>query len=181
MFYLDWSDMQTPAVLPCGAQWVQNAGEATSKGAELELVALAGENLELTLNGAWTKALLDEDVILLGGRKGDRLPGVPEYTLGGSLTWFFGIRGDVDASLRIDFQRVGSSPNGYSYWYVPSRIPSYSLVNLRLGLSKGRWMTTFFLDNLFDERAVITVHDFPEQWVTTSRPFTVGISMRFTY
>ena len=181
LFYLDWSEMQTPAVLPCGAQWVQNAGEATSRGAEVELVALLNRNIEFTLNGAWTRARLEENVILMGGRKGDRVPGVPEYVMGGALTWFFEVQNDVDASFRVDYRYVGSSPNGYSYWFVPSEIPSYSLVDLRLGLAKGRWMTTLFIENLFDERAITTVHDMPERWVTTARPFTVGVSVRFAY
>ena len=181
IFYLDWSDMQTPAALPCGAQWVQNVGEATSKGAEFELVAYPGKNLELRLNGAWTDARLDQDVIFLGGREGDRIPGVPEYAFGGALTWFFDGFQDTDGSIRVDYQFVGSSPNGFAYTPLRSEIPSYSLVNLRLGMSKGRWRTVLFLDNLFDERAIITVHNLPEHWVVTARPFTVGISLRVAY
>jgi len=38
-----------------------------------------------------------------------------------------------------------------------------------------------YLDNLFDKRAIITAHDVPEHWVVTARPFTVGVSVRFTY
>ncbi|MGD8682272.1 MAG: TonB-dependent receptor [Lysobacterales bacterium] len=181
IFYMDWSDMQTPAALPCGAQWVQNVGEATSKGAEFELVAWPGRNLELRLNGAWTDARLDEDVVFMGGREGDRVPGVPEYAFGGSLAWFFNAFQNTGGSIRIDYQYVGSSPNGYSYAYTPSEIPSYALVNLRLGIGKGRWQATLFLDNLFDERAIITVHDFPEHWVVAARPFTTGISVRYNF
>jgi outer membrane receptor protein involved in Fe transport len=83
--------------------------------------------------------------------------------------------------MRVDYQYVGSSPNGFAYTPIRSEIPSYSLVNLRLGIGKGRWQATLFLDNLFDERAIITVHDIPEHWVTTARPFTVGLSIRFSY
>jgi len=180
-FYQDWSDMQTPATLPCGAQWVQNAGKATSKGAEVELVAWPARDVEIRLNGAWTDARLDEDVILLGGREGDRIPGVPEYAFGGSLTWFFNAFLDTNGSIRVDYQYVGSSPNGYSFFISPNEIPSYSLVNLRLGLGKDRWNLALYLDNLFDERAIITVHDVPEHWVVTARPFTVGISVRFVF
>ena len=181
LFYLDWTDMQTPAALPCGAQWVQNAGEATSKGAEIELVAWPARDIELRLNGAWTDARLDEDVILLGAQKGDRVPGVPRYAFGGSLTWFFDAFGGLDGSVRADYQYVGSSPNGYTYFFTPSEIPSYSLVNLRLGLGKGRWNLALYCDNLFNERVIVTVHDVPEHWVVTARPFTVGISVRFVY
>jgi outer membrane receptor protein involved in Fe transport len=173
--------MQTPATLPCGAQWVQNAGEATSKGAEIELVAWPARDLELRLNGAWTDARLDENVILLGGREGDRIPGVPEYAFGGSLTWFFNAFLDTNGSIRVDYQYVGSSPTGYSFFISPGEIPSYSLTNLRLGLGKDRWNLTLYCDNLFDERAIITVHDVPEHWVVTARPFTVGISVRVAY
>ena len=181
IFYLDWSDMQTPATLPCSAQWVQNVGNATSKGAEFELLAYPRRNLELRLNASWTDARLDEDVFFLGGRDGDRIPGVPEYAFGGALTWFFDAFLDADGSIRVDYQYVGSSPNGFAYTRIRSEIPSYSLVNLRLGIGKGRWQATLFLDNLFDERAIITVHDLPEHWVVTARPLTVGVSVHVTY
>lgn len=182
VYYLDWTDMQTAAVLPaCGANWVQNAGEATNKGAEIELVAYPSRNLILRLNGAWTDARLNEDIILLGARDGDRIPGVPEFAFGGSLTWFFDAPFETTGTARVDYQYVGSSPNAYTYFSTPSEIPSYSLVNVRLGFVKGRWQVTLFAENLLDERAIITVHDGPERWVTTARPFTFGISLRFMY
>jgi outer membrane receptor protein involved in Fe transport len=180
-YYMDWTDMQTLAGLPCGAQWVQNAGEATSKGAEVEFIANPTENLQLTLNGAWNDARLDEEVFLLGGREDDRVPGVPEFAFGGALSWSFDAFAAINGRLRVEYQYVGSSPNGWSLFQVPSEIPSYSLVDLRLGLGKDRWRATLFIDNLFDKRAIITLHDFPEHGVTTARPFTVGISARFTF
>jgi outer membrane receptor protein involved in Fe transport len=184
VFYIDWSDMQTPAGLFCGANWVQNAGEATSKGAELELVAYPGRNLELTLNGTWTDARLDEDVPLMNGREGDRVPGVPEYAFGGSLSWFFDVSDGLDGSIRVDYQYVGSSPDGYSYWpwNQPGKILSYSLVNLHLSLGKGRWRVVLYARNLFDERAIITMHDDAAgPYVTTARPFTAGIRASLVY
>jgi outer membrane receptor protein involved in Fe transport len=180
-YYMNWTDMQTLAGVPCGAQWVENAGEATSKGMEVEFIAYPTENLQLTLNGAWTDARLDENVFLLGGREGDRVPGVPEFAVGGALTWSIDAFAAMNGRLRVEYQYVGSSPNGWSLFQVPSDIPSYSLVNLRLGLGKDRWHATLFIENLFDERAIITLHDFLEHWVTTARPFTVGISARFTF
>ena len=58
----------------------------------------------MRLPGAWTDARLDVDVILLGGREGDRVSGVPEYAFCGSLTWFLKAFQNVDYSIRVDCQ-----------------------------------------------------------------------------
>jgi outer membrane receptor protein involved in Fe transport len=181
-FLIDWSEMQTPAGLPCGANWVQNAGAATSKGVEVELVAYPRRDLEFRLNWAWTDARLDEDVPLMGGRDGDRVPGVPEHVVGGSASWFYQVFDDAEGSIRLEYQYVDGSPNAYSYWFDPGETPSHSLANLRLGLRKGRWQTSLSIENMLNERAVITVHDnIGWRYVTTARPLTVGISTRYSF
>jgi outer membrane receptor protein involved in Fe transport len=179
-YYIDWTDIPTSVVLPCGASWLWNAGSAVSKGIEVELAAYPLNNLELTINGAYTNARLAEDVPNVGGFDGDPLPGVPEHAFGGSVSWFFPWFEGVTSSLRAEYQYVGSSWNAFG----PSRIetPSHSLTNLRLALHRNRWETTLFVNNLFASRAIITAHDSPAgRYVTTARPFTVGISARWTY
>jgi len=180
VYYIDWTDIQTRAVTRHCGGWLENAGAATSKGIEIELAAYPAPNLELTLNGAYTNAKLSEDAPNLGGQAGNELPGVPEFAFGGAVMWFFRSFEGVTSSLRADYQYVGDSFNAFGFYRRET--PSHSLTNLHLSFSRNRWDTSLFINNLFDNRAIVTVHDnFGGQYVTTARPFTVGVSVRFTH
>jgi len=180
LYYNDWSNTQTPAGLPCGANWIENAGSATTRGVEIELAVYLENNLELTLNGAFTDARLNEDVPGLLAKEGDELPGVPQYAFGGSITWLFRYADDITCVLRADYQYVGESYNGFDFYRLTT--PSHSLTNLRASLRKNRWEGTVFINNVLGTRAVITVHDGPGgQYITTARPFTVGVSLKYAY
>jgi len=181
VYYIDWTDMQTQKQLQCGINFMENVGKAVSKGIEIELAAYPARNLELTLNGNYSDAKLSEDVPNLGGASGDDLPGVPDYTFGGSITWFFKSFEGVTSSVRADYQYVGESYNDINP-AIRQEIPSYSLTNLRLNFRRNRWETSLYVNNLFDNWAVVTVHNnLSGQYVTTAQPFTVGVSARFIY
>jgi len=180
IYHIDWTEIQTPVALACGASWLRNAGAAISKGVEIELAAYPVHNLELTLNRAYTDARLSEEVPGLEGTDGYELPGVPEYTFGGAVMWFFKSFEGVTSSVRADYQYVGESYNAIGIYR--SETPSHSLTNLRLTFSRNRWDAALFINNLFGERAIVTAHENPAgRYVTTARPFTLGVSARFTY
>jgi outer membrane receptor protein involved in Fe transport len=181
IYYMDWSDIQTMYFMECGAAFYWNAGKATSKGAEFELAAYPVSNLELTFNGSYTNATLGEDAPNYDALKGTKLPGVPERTLGGSLSWFFDAFENATTWLRLDYQYVGSSWNAISQSYR-TKVPSYSLTHFRMGYNRGQWEASLFVNNLFDERAIINIYDnFAGQYVTTARPRTFGGSLRFNF
>jgi iron complex outermembrane receptor protein len=64
-------------------------------------------------------------------------------------------------------------------------LPSYSLVNLRTGLTRASWEVAVFLNNLTDERALLALDR--ERGLRarvgylTNQPRTFGVTLRFNY
>jgi iron complex outermembrane receptor protein len=64
-------------------------------------------------------------------------------------------------------------------------MPAYDIVNLRLGVLKGRWDTALFVNNLTDEKAFLALDR--ERGLRarigylTNQPRTYGISTRVNF
>ena len=65
------------------------------------------------------------------------------------------------------------------------KMPAYDIVNLRIGVLRGRWDTAFFVNNVTDERALLSLDR--ERGLRarigyfTNPPRTFGISTRATF
>lgn len=176
-YHIDWSDMQTTKYLDCGVFFVQNAGDATSDGMELEMAASLSDQLLLDLTAQYGKAKLAEDVPSLGASAGDRIPGVPRFTGSMGLRYDFEAFGHA-AFVRADYQHVGKS---YSDFNPATRheLPAYDLANLRVGLDSERWLVTLFAHNLFDEQGLTGLEDSNIRYVVmTTTPREIGVSVR---
>jgi iron complex outermembrane recepter protein len=98
-FFMDWEDIQLAVTFPNGLGGLANAGTAESKGVEGSMTWLAGDNLTLGMNAAYTDGKLTSDTDT-GGQDGDRLPRTPEWSgalsadyvleSGNDLSWRFG-------------------------------------------------------------------------------------------
>ena len=131
-YHIDWSDMQTTRYLDCGAAFVQNAGDATSDGVELELAASLSDRLTVDMTAQYGKAELVDDIPDLGASAGDRIPGVPQFTGSVGLRYDFSAFGRA-AFIRADYQHVGKSYSDFNP-EVRHELSAYDVVNLRTGL-----------------------------------------------
>ena len=180
VYHIDWSDIQTSKYLDCGVFFVQNAGDATSDGVELELAASLSDELFLDLTAQYGEAELADDVPGLGASAGDRIPGVPRFT--GSM----GLRYDFDAFgrdvfIRADYQYVGKSYSDFNPG-VRRELSAYDVANLRIGLDGERWLLMLFAHNIFDERGIVGLEDSNIRYaLTTITPREVGISARWEF
>jgi len=180
-YHINWSDMQTSKFLNCGAGFIENVGDAKSDGVEFELVSHPSDSIDIILAASYNEAELDKDVPNLGGVAGDRIPGVPRFTANAGISHFFTLFGDQDAFIHADYQYVGSSFNEFGQ-AVRQELPSYDLVNFRVGVHTQHWSTAVFLNNVFDERGLLFARsDILGDWVTGTRPRVVGISTTWTF
>jgi len=180
VYHIDWSDMQTQRFLDCGITFGENAGDATVDGVELEFVTNPTDSFNIILAAGYTDATLKEDVPNLGGREGDRIPGVPRYTGNVGLSYFFPAFGR-DAFIRGDYHYVG---NSYTEFDSTTRLemPSYQITNLRIGMNGEHWTATLFAHNVFDERGILIVEDnILRQSETATPPRTIGISTTWSF
>jgi iron complex outermembrane receptor protein len=185
IYHIDWSDIQTTKILDCGYSFRENAGDATSQGAELEVMMRPVEGLFVSVGGSYTDATLSGDVPNLGGSKGDRVPYVPSVSLNAMMQYEFPMPGDTKGFVNFGVGRVGSSRTAFDQ-DAGFRQPGYSIGNLRFGVQRGHWETALFVDNVWDERATLLILPnalrYPPGTETTrNRPRTIGLSIKASF
>jgi iron complex outermembrane receptor protein len=175
VYHMDWSDTQIVVLSPvCAQTFIDNVGQATSEGIELELVALLTDGWELAAGAGFTDAKLDEALptASVDAPAGTELPNVPKLTASLAATWQFQAF-DLPSHVRVDAQYTGSS---YSDIDRVTRVkkPAYTLIDLALGIGTDRWRTELFVDNLLDEQAMLSCCRLNNEFVT-NRTRTIGI------
>ena len=186
LFHIDWNDMQTSITKPdCPSIFLENAGKATSDGAELELNWLVSDQFSLLGALGYNKAELAESLPRdeIDAPAGTRIPNTPEWTVSLAGTWHFLWNDQSAGYVRADAQYVGSrtvlfdqSPETLTL----DSLDAYTLVNLRLGADIGNWRTEFFITNLFDEVADIFCCRYDVD-TAIARPRTIGLRTMFQF
>jgi outer membrane receptor protein involved in Fe transport len=190
----DWSDLQQQIRLTgfpgslCTAVLTGNVGTAQVDGYELEISALATDQLILSGTVSYTDArIIDPGAGVAVAKAGDAFPNVPEWS--GSLMADYTIPtkafGGSDFFLHGDLRYIsetspvlGTPPNPLSV------LPAYTLVGLRAGFTFGEnpLTITLFVNNVFDEDAHLNsrgrVGVASDIIVTPAIPRTVGLTMR---
>lgn len=194
-FYIKWSNIQQRIVLPtCGFSFRGNAGEAVSKGFELEATARPTRDLTLNLGIGYSDTNFTEGSSSSRFQKGDRVPQVPRWTLTAAADYEHPISDTVDGFLHAEYSYVGSSTSvtnaiidPVTGRVIPRIRPSYDLVDARLGLKFGRYEVALFGKNLTDTRAnlsdsqPIAAETVGLARVVINRPRTIGIEGRIRY
>jgi iron complex outermembrane recepter protein len=167
-FYMDWKNVQQfirfqfidpNTGLLRGVTGVDNATSAESKGIEFSFDALLTNNWRAGLNagyldakyGEYRNALIDGQVIDATGK---RLINAPEWTIGANTQYSFKVGGEIDAFVRAEWNyRSEQLSNTFALRYevFPFIAPSYDVLNLRAGLSKGAWSLTAYAENALGE------------------------------
>ncbi len=187
IFYSDIDDLQVIADAgSCSSRIILNA-QAESLGAEIELAAEATDNWSFGLSASYVKAEITESVLsngapIAGIREGNRLPTAPEFQASASATYTQPIA-DYDGFVSLTLQHVGDSytqladqeppfgcigcsagvgffdfgaPTISQFTFNP-KLPDYQLGNLRFGVRNDRFEAAAFINNLWDERALLSI------------------------
>lgn len=188
-FRIDWSDIQLLTSAGAGFSYIVNGGAARSQGVEANLTVRPVNGLELNGAFAYVHSVLTEDVPLIGGLDGDRLPNVPR--LSGSLRaaythdLFADWRGTVGFGLRL----VGDRLSNVTHASDTRRLPGYGALDLNASISDGRYTFRLFAKNVTDKRAYSSLSPLYNQATgaitqfnaTIIRPRTIGaaVDVRF--
>lgn len=169
LFYMDWKNLQTEYAF--GQQTnggsgvtfltgIANAASARSYG--LETDAIARVLPDFTVSGGfgydqakfvdYKNAVADGVITDLSGY---RLPNAPRWTAhaAGEYTYHFNDNRDGFARLEWNF-KGGIVPDLAAEVHsgFPWDVPSYNVVNLRLGITTPTWDVIAFAENLFDKK-----------------------------
>lgn len=150
LFYLHWSDLQldVPNLLVPGRFYVDNVGDAISRGGELELNCRLTSALECFAGGGFIDGRFLAGSMASGAAvSGNFLPYAP------AATWNAGLqcRAQVNDELRLLFraETVGVGRYFYDASNKAKQQP-YGLLNLRAGFETVHWSMSVYADNLLD-------------------------------
>jgi outer membrane receptor protein involved in Fe transport len=178
---------------------VQNVGNSQTKGVEWDLAWAVNEDNTLTFAGSYNDAELktgfwrrqseEDEGLPANAPAGTPMPYVPKVQLTGIWRSNFDV-GSMPVFFQTAIAYTGSRWNDLDTLNVPARrkMSSYTLVNLSAGIERDDWTLSFYVNNLFDERAEINIADpgyggianLPRPpghvWTTmTNRPMSFGI------
>lgn len=186
-FYIDWSDIQLSSTSG-GFTYLANGGEASSRGAELSLAWRPFTHFSTGLNGAYTRAILEEDAPDVGGRSGDVLPTVARWSGSMVADYTVPLSGNWVGTLGASWRYLGKRNSSFSQSEnKPNLImDAYQALNLRAGLLGERWGMDLFVNNVFDERAAASIDttlvpDGGPARSTLIMPLTAGLRIYTTF
>jgi len=184
IFDIDYEDLQVFHAVGLDV-FVENAGEANSRGVELEIIALPVENLELSASYSYLDARYGR--FITGGvdNSGNQLTRAPKnaYTLSASYQLAAASYGDFN--LRLDYINQGLIHMSVSNSDI-SILEGYELFNARIELlsKEDDWEVALWGKNLADEEYSIHSASLADLGTATRSdiqgdPRTFGVS--FTY
>jgi iron complex outermembrane receptor protein len=195
-YHIDWKNIQLLTVVNNFGVNI-NGASAKSDGAEFTLTYRPVRGLVASVNGAYTNSRLRADTpTQVGGRKGDRLPFTPPFSLSGNLDYSWSLSSGstafVGGSARYlsrqtaDYDNTFRTANGSQ-----RKVPAYTVVDLRAGVDVGRLSVEAFVRNLTNadgktSTGIVTSNGLPfspNGAIRTGviRPRTIGLSLTASY
>jgi len=182
VFYIRWSNIQQVVTLNCPFLLETNSGNARSYGAEVEVEAKVAAGLTVNINGGYINATLS-DPAPFAGPPGQPLLNIPKYTGAASLAYEHPIFHEATLTARVSEAVVGPQ---WDVAYAEEQLPSYALTALRVGVGRGQWAATLFVDNLTNKLAVQTINNtfftgnIPDLIRgTVNQPRTIGVKLDY--
>lgn len=203
IYYVDWTNIQTPlALTTCAETVTANRGKAVSRGFDLQIAALPFEGMKLMVNVGYTDAYfvdaayggVTNGVLPLLNAAGDKLAGV--------VPWTASLHADYSRSigrlwnnavgyLRADYRWLDAPPkaNPYTANYDPAIGPypneAYGILNLRAGVQYEGLDVSVFVNNATrsDPRLGYNhvVPGDPLYEAVAQRPLTIGLTTQYRF
>lgn len=182
-YYYDYDDYQA-FVFSGSSGFVRNA-DAEYAGAELQLIARPTDQFDLVLGAAWIDAEVKNLEIATNVFRDVEPAHTPEWQLSGiaRYSWPGQVRsGSIAAQADVSYtdDRFHNIRN-----FDGQRMAAYWLANARLSWTSSdkRWEGTFFVNNIADERYVVTGFDLATLCGCAEeaygKPRWYGVSLRY--
>jgi iron complex outermembrane receptor protein len=183
LFYAQVNNAQVPTlVMPDALTLIRNAGELSSKGAEIELSALLLRGLDFDFNFGYTDAtynnlaLPDEDESV--NLSGNRQIFTPKTTSLAALQYTVNLpkTSAYKLSARLEWKNLGEQ-----YFDLKNTIKqeAYNLLNTRLSVKRKNIEVALWASNIMDETYISYAYNFGA--VHLGNPRTYGLTLRSNF
>ena len=184
-FYADISNLQaTIDAGSCSSRIIANVKSAKSQGVDAEFAYKLTDNFDVAASASYNDAKLTSSLLdaarnpIQGLRSGNRLPTVPKFQASFSVGYTREVRTGLEAFSNLTFQHVGkrftqisdqeNDPATVNLFRnvgattvarlsFPLSLPSYDIVNFRVGVRGDEWEAAAFINNVGDERARLAI------------------------
>ncbi len=187
MYFLEWDNFQFGFLdfTVSNLTIVQNVGNSETKGVEWDLQWAVDDNNTLTWAGSyndselttdfWRRDLEREAGLPANAPAGTPMPYVPKVQMTGIWRSNFNL-GSFPSFFQAAVSYTGKRWNHLDVQNIPARrqMDDYVLANISAGIEQDNWTLTFFVSNLFDERAEIDFADPGYGYPTLPRPAGTG-------
>jgi iron complex outermembrane receptor protein len=174
IYYIRWNNIQQTVIPPiCAISFIDNLGQATAKGFDLQADIALTDNFTAEIATGYTDARYTKTAQLsatsstgpvvtagdaITGQSGQ--PASPfTFTLGleyrlqiGNLDWFARI--DDEYQGRAKWASPGQDPSTLQFDAANYTLSSTNFASLRAGTTVGKWQVAGFIDNLTDTHTV---------------------------
>lgn len=173
LFYMKWRDIQVDAAFFDATtfnttHYIANGAAASSRGVELDLVALPMPGLQLEASLGYNRARFDdfEDALDMNGvqfdASGNTLPLAPKRTTTLAAEYGHGVGADRRAFVRAEYIDRGLTYTSFdaiplfdNVQSLGGYVPAYHTWNLRLGLQGERYSAVAFVENVGNDDYVV--------------------------
>ena len=212
-FYADISNLQaTVDAGSCSSRIIANVPSAKSVGFDVEFAYRLSDNFDIAATASYNDAKLTSSLLDVAGapiqglRDGNRLPTVPKFQGSFSVGYEREMASGLEAFSNLTWQHVGArftqisdqennprtanlfrnvGATSVAVLSFPLTLPSYDVVNLRVGVRGDDWEFAAFINNLGDERARLAVDRErglrARYGYLTNPPRTVGATVRKSF
>ncbi len=191
LYYIDWKDIQLNfRRLSDFAAYIDNSGNAVSKGLEIEATARPSRALQLggslTLQDSKIKSIDAASSLRTGVTKGDRLPGSIKNKYSAYVQYNIELAPSFDSFARVSASHVGGSPNFFAK--NPggvanpnfARNESYENVDLLFGVNHAAWSLELYAENLTNNHSyILNAGPVTPNPIVSLRPRTIGARLTF--
>lgn len=160
LFQIDFTDLQVLSQSPTGQLFAANAGDARTRGVELDLNAKVTDALNLYGNYSYLDAKFGSLVIEGDDLSGNRPRATPEHSfnIGGAYTLDLGGSGELTMRANLlyrsrYFLNVSNDPN------LTAQIDGMINSGIEYSTPSGKWKFSLWVKNLTDERFFSTKAD----------------------
>ena len=189
-FDIEWKKIQVTSEIQ-GFIVTGNGATARSSGLEFAWMWKPLAGLTWSANAAYTHAYLTTDAPGIGGRAGDHLPGVPQFSANVAADYDFPVTELINGFVGGSFMYMGSRISDFVA-DLPANMnravmPAYHTLNLRTGMNYGDLTAELYVKNVTDSWGLTrlygeTIDAFsPPLAAAVIQPRTFGVSVTYKF
>ena len=193
-YFERWMDPQVSTNI-AGFGFTVNGGNANIYGLEAEFRADLGDGFDFATDWGYTHSEFLSNSAITGIPKGYAVPDTPKVTGSASLNYHHALTDDMAFIGNVNYSYVGSRydlPYGVTVYLnnigqTQINLPSYGIVNLRVGLRTANWTAALFVDNAFNKQTLLdplpqinlAIPQFTRYIV--NQPITYGLDVSYNF